>query len=363
MGGGTPVLAINCTKGMGLINNRNKIDNEQKKEGARIYKNFEIESILSKMRTSEDVSCVWKDRGYQDHFSVANINFSSSPLFDEDKHSQYIFWISFIESEFVNMSYVDACIVDDKVEKVRVSRYNLSLSNVIDMLEIRKGEEFSRKQRVSISENFLDFYHLIKSLDIVNVDSEILDKKGKVKYAEIEIRESSYFQINRKLYNDVIKKSKNNFSVLKNNVCIFVSIMERAKKYLKKSVFSKNKEAKISQLLPGLNTEKTIPFSSLSYRYVESNVCFVYLKYLAKDIGLSRNTIGQVINSLGEMGVVSFIVLRECYTNYERYFITDSYSERFLEYYVMNRYRSYGMYSIQKIVSIHGSYSQELADN
>lgn len=327
----------------------------EKKEGAQIYMSKKSKSIIKKMKITEDQSKVWMDRDYQTHLSIPVIDYYQSESFENERMSDMLFCITFLERCFSDGSYMDIAKNKlGKVESVRVSNYALSLKDFPERISMMSDAPLSRGQSSRMIDSLKYFISIVRELDLVSVQREVFDSKGDVRYIEFEVRSNNYFLMNKKLYETTIFKSSKDARALKNSVSAFALIMSKARKNSASSAFSKNAESKIRDLLPGVIFSKEDARKVSGYRYYDSTVCYSYISSIASDLGITKNTIGSIINHLADIGVISYMLIRDREGNKERYFITDSYSERYLVDAVLNNYKSAKRYSLIRVKSVHG---------
>ena len=336
--------------------------------------------LLYKMGMSHIEERNWNKREFQDHFIIPEIGSvisteskfgGVSRFMNEDQNATVIFWLSLLERTSLSSVYMDvrdgfnSKTGEVELRKSRVSRYLVSTDGLVKNLEFIADKEFKKDQRRNIKNNFSDFLNQIRGYEEVHIIKEKLDNKGIVENVVLEISANRYFQVNEFLYDKAINKSKKDFRFIKNSVAVFITVMRSAKKKIMSGVIDteidkKSKESKMRLISGKKDISEQKAFKGLSYKKIESNVCFRYIGSIADSLGMNRKTVANQIQFLSDNKILSYVVLREWNNSSEMYFITDSFSEYFLSDYLLNGYRSHYCYDIVEISSFYGrAYSLE----
>lgn len=340
--------------------------------------------LLYKMGMSNVEEYSWSMTEFQDHFIIPEIgevieNKSADgeviSYTNKDQNSTVLFWLSMIERTSltgVRMDIregYDSKTGDTQIRKSRVSKYLISVEGIIKYLEMIGNKEFTKNQKPNIKNSFYEFIETVREYDEVSVVKEKFDSKNKLETIVLEISANRYFQVNEFLYDKTILRSKNDFRFIKNSVAVFISVIRAARKRFLNGVIDseKNSDSKLQKMKLIFDKSKISDqkaFSGLSYKKIESNVCFKYIGTIAEGLELNRKTVANQIQFLSEWKIISYVVVREWNNRNERYFITDSFSEFFLADYILHRYRSNNRYDIVEISSIYGrAYSQDSSNS
>lgn len=350
-----------------------------RKEGAQIYGEETMAVLLYKMSMSHIDDYSWNKSELQDHIIIPEIgHVLASRTFTgeiryahEDQNANVLLWLSLLErfcGKTVRMEARTSFSSETglkELKKCRVATYTVVVESLCSYLELYGEKEFSRHQKRNMKSSFEDFVEQIKEYNEVSVVKEKRDKKDSLVSIVIEISTARYFKVNEFLYDKIIFRSKNDFRSIRNSIGVFIAIMKNARKsYGDRIVDSeKTNELKLHKakiLVPEATKSQLSVFSGLSYRKIESNVCFSYLKNLADRLQLNRKTIANQIQFLSDSKIISYVVVRDWNNTSERYFITDSFSESYLADYVLYEYRSSNAYDVIEISSCYGrAYSYE----